>query len=689
MNLADWGDGQTLSFSVKLPRVGKQILSTVVDVELIRKGERLWWKMLQFSKQLNGIIKSDFSGYKWHGFEDVPVNQWSVKHCPHNWFQIRHMMGDRPYSIYDAELPEFDAVRPIYKHQGPMAAHMYYRHYAVLAGEMGVGKTLALIEAYEKALREFGHFEALYVAPRSALASVELEFEKWGCKILPKFITYHGLEKHNADWDPGRNVYRWIVFDEASRLKSSVAKRTKAAQYLADHVRAEWGNEGWVTAMSGSPAPKSPEDWYSICEVVQPGFLKEGSIHAFKDRLAVTQMVDNGIGSTFPKLKGWRDDERKCNVCCNLADHEVHSQPAADADPLDVCEGKVDASDYHTFVPSKNEVLALHNRMKGLVQVVFKKDCLDLPEKRYHQIRLKPTKSMMRAAAIIADTASSTVKALTYLRQLSDGFRYMETVCGSQTCTICDGKKTVREPVWNGPSRTWAYLAKIGALPDYIDPNETDCLPEEIPIDPSIYPDLFKFGNVACPNCNGRGEIEKYERTIETVDCPKDDALRSLLEDYEDLGRFVVYGGFTGTVDKIVEICQGEKWHTIRVDGRGVLSTLPGDFKTLLKQFQNRNFDERIVFVGQPGAAGMGLTLTASSGLCYFSNDFNGESRIQSEDRIHRAGMDATRGANIYDLFHLPTDEYVYDNLKNKRRLQDLSLGELKSTLESVDGLDD
>ena len=496
-------------------------------------------------------------------------------------------------------------------------------------------------------------------------------------ELQPRFITYHGLEKHNKEWDPGKDVYQWIVFDEASRLKSIVAKRTQAAKYLADHVRKEWGDKGWVTAMSGSPAPKSPEDWYSICEVVQPGFLKEGRIHAFKDRLAVVQQQDNGIGGSFPKLKGWRDDERKCNICCNLADHEVHSQVGELADPLDACTDKIDATDYHAFVPSKNEVAALHRRMAGLVKVVWKKDCLDLPEKTYKLIRLEPTKSMMRAARLIVDTAPSTVKALTYLRQLSDGFRYIEKKVGTEKCLACEGQKTVRDCVYNGPTKTWAYLAKIGALPDYIDPNDTDCTPAEIPIDPSLFPDLFKFGQIACPNCNGLGEIDKYERDVQIVDCPKDDALRSLLEDHEDVGRFVVYGGFTGTIDKIMDIVAGEKWHYIRVDGRGVLSTLPGSFKDLLKRFQDRKDDERICFIGQPGAAGMGLTLTASPGLCYYSNDFNGESRIQSEDRIHRAGMDATRGATIYDLLHLPTDEYVLDNLKNKRRLQDLSLGEL------------
>lgn len=43
-------------------------------------------------------------------------------------------------------------------------------------------------------------------------------------------------------------------------------------------------------------------------------------------------------------------------------------------------------------------------------------------------------------------------------------------------------------------------------------------------------------------------------------------------------------------------------------------------------------------FVGQPGAGGIGLTLTAAESAIYYSNDFNYGTREQSEDRCHRKG---------------------------------------------------
>ncbi len=81
----------------------------------------------------------------------------------------------------------------------------------------------------------------------------------------------------------------------------------------------------------------------------------------------------------------------------------------------------------------------------------------------------------------------------------------------------------------------------------------------------------------------------------------------------------------------------------------------------------------------------MGLTLTASPTIVFYSNDFNAESRIQAEDRIHRPGMDKTRGATIIDLIHLPSDEYVLDNLKKKKDLQNLTMGELKDAFVNID----
>ena len=89
----------------------------------------------------------------------------------------------------------------------------------------------------------------------------------------------------------------------------------------------------------------------------------------------------------------------------------------------------------------------------------------------------------------------------------------------------------------------------------------------------------------------------------------------------------------------------------------------------------------RVAFVAHPMSGGMGLTLTEARMSVFYSNDFSPESRTQAEDRIHRPGMDTNRGATIVDLFHLGTDRRVLDVLKDNRRLEQMTLSEVRDAL--------
>ena len=46
--------------------------------------------------------------------------------------------------------------------------------------------------------------------------------------------------------------------------------------------------------------------------------------------------------------------------------------------------------------------------------------------------------------------------------------------------------------------------------------------------------------------------------------------------------------------------------------------------------------------VGNPTTGGFGLTLTACNTVIYYSNSYNLEVRMQSEDRAHRLGQKGT-----------------------------------------------
>jgi len=270
--------------------------------------------------------------------------------------------------------------------------------------------------------------------------------------------------------------------------------------------------------------------------------------------------------------------------------------------------------------------------------------------------------------------ARSAIEAFTLLRELSDGFQYTEVTEGTVVCPSCKGTKVGDERYdLNNPydTPTSEEFEKGHRIPDPDDQGP------EIRI--GVRP-------IACNYCSGTGSVGRVIRTTHQIPTPKEDALKDILDEYDDVGRLVVYGGFTGTIDRVISIVKAVGWHWIRVDGRGWSSDIPGEAQQLLERFQyGHEAFPRVAFIGQPGAAGMGLTLTASSAIVYYSNDFNAESRIQSEDRIHRAGMDVNRGATIIDLLHLPSDKKVLDNLKKKRKLQDISMGEIKILMQSAD----
>ena len=582
----------------------------MIPVSITREGNRLF---LQFGYNKNLIAEiKNMEGPRWHGFDEKPKKIWSIADSSHNHFQLAYLQGHNPYAYFDSKIIEHSFNRPLYKHQEDLTNFILTRQHCIIAGEMGTGKSLSAIEVMERS----GFDDWWWIAPRSGIIAVERELRIWKSSIKPKMITYAGLTKEMKNWEDGRIAPRGVIFDESSRIKNPTAQRSQAAMNLANGIRADHPTDGFVILMSGMPAPRSPIDWWHQCEVACPGFLKEGNQTKFKKRLGVVVEKESITGGAYPHLVSWRDDENKCQICGQL---EVNH---FDED--------------HPFKKSKNEVSFLYERMKGLVIVKFKKDCLDLPDKIYRIIELPPSQKTINIAKSIVSTAKTVISGITLLRELSDGFQYIEKEVGKETCSVCKGSGKITDPS-----------------------NDSEI--------------------IRCDGCGGVGWKKKYQREAQQIDTPKEATLRDILDEHLDIGRIVIFAGFTGSIDRCVSICNDCNWEIIRVDGRGWSSP----FKDALETFQNQ-LDEhpRVAFIGQPGAGGMGLTLHAASTILYYSNDFNSESRVQSEDRCHRIGMNLDRGCTIIDLVHLETDRLILDNLKKKRRLSALSLGDLEGALK-------
>jgi SNF2 family DNA or RNA helicase len=94
----------------------------------------------------------------------------------------------------------------------------------------------------------------------------------------------------------------------------------------------------------------------------------------------------------------------------------------------------------------------------------------------------------------------------------------------------------------------------------------------------------------------------------------------------------------------------------------------------IVTKFQDPDSGLRF-FIGNPSTAGYGLTLTEANTVIYYANDFNLETRIQSEDRCHRIGQ--KNPVTYIDLITENTiDERIVIALRNKIDLGAKVLGE-------------
>ena len=362
-----------------------------------------------------------------------------------------------------------------------------------------------------------------------------------------------------------------------------------------------------------------------------------------------------GLSGVYPHRIGWKDDEAKCSVCGKLYDDGPHDEFAS-----------ATQSEAHQFQSSVNECDYLYERLKGLVVVKHKKDCLDLPEKQYRIVKCEPTPTTLRVAQSILGSAPSTIVGLTLLRELSDGFQYREKIVGKTKCPVCqDGTK----PVWIDPDDE----EKVYDMTDYLDPEYVATLTKV------TWP---------CGTCGGSMEVDHIERIVREVACPKEPALIDLLDECEEQGRIVIFAGFTGSIDKITKICIKNKWAVCQLDGRG-----GSIFDVEGKQLAGKDIldywvdldNSRVAFVAHPKSGGMGLNLQESRMAVYWSNSYEAESRTQSEDRIHRIGADMNRGCTIVDLIHLSSDEAVLKVLKQNRDLEKMTLGEFQGISRPID----
>jgi SNF2 family DNA or RNA helicase len=166
------------------------------------------------------------------------------------------------------------------------------------------------------------------------------------------------------------------------------------------------------------------------------------------------------------------------------------------------------------------------------------------------------------------------------------------------------------------------------------------------------------------------GHLTTDEGVIEELPSRRLDELLELLD--ETQGKVIIWANWTHDIRKI-EKALATKY------GKGVVASYYGDTpqedrQAIVTRFQDESSPLRF-FVGQPRTGGYGITLTAASTMVYYSNGYDLEIRLQSEDRAHRIGQRNT--VTYIDLVSPGTiDEKILKALQEKVNIASQVLGE-------------
>ena len=145
--------------------------------------------------------------------------------------------------------------------------------------------------------------------------------------------------------------------------------------------------------------------------------------------------------------------------------------------------------------------------------------------------------------------------------------------------------------------------------------------------------------------------------------------LMNILEETE--GKVIIWANYQKDVNQIIENVTEKYGKDSIVDYYGL--TPQEDRQDNIRKFQNG--PECRFLIGTPQTGGYGITLTKANTVVYFSNGYDLEKRLQSEDRAHRIGQ--KKNVTYIDLIAEDTvDEKIVEALRKKINIASEVLGE-------------
>jgi len=179
----------------------------------------------------------------------------------------------------------------------------------------------------------------------------------------------------------------------------------------------------------------------------------------------------------------------------------------------------------------------------------------------------------------------------------------------------------------------------------------------------TVLTQLMRLHQITC------GYVAADDGTTQHVESNRLNELMSILEDTE--GKVIIWANYQLSVGEIIQ-------KIIKVYGPDSYVHYYGltpqeDRQDFIRKFQN---DPKCRFIiGTPQTGGYGITLTQANTVIYYSNGYDLEKRLQSEDRAHRIGQKKT--VTYIDLIAEDTiDEKIVEALRKKIDIASQVMGE-------------
>jgi SNF2 family DNA or RNA helicase len=178
---------------------------------------------------------------------------------------------------------------------------------------------------------------------------------------------------------------------------------------------------------------------------------------------------------------------------------------------------------------------------------------------------------------------------------------------------------------------------------------------------------LMRLHQITC------GHFVADDGSVQEIKNNRLNELMDVLDEVE--GKAIIWAHYQHDIKSIVKEIE-------KVHGQGSVVTYYGltpqdERQDNIKKFQDD--DDTRFLVGTPSTGGYGITLTAANTVIYYSNGYDLEKRLQSEDRAHRIGQ--KKSVTYVDILAEDTvDEKIVKALRKKINIASEVMGEeLKS----------